>query len=153
MLLNSDPVDFHRAIMMQIYRSLDSREILGRALDALQKGWTKGAFTAQDGSVCILGGMNQACGTLPHEGVAQDHRNRPGFDDALDHLRLALLELAEERGLGNEAHIAELRRNGHLQPGVVESIIPWFNDRVETTYEDVAMLMKRAIHHAEEDSS
>lgn len=137
----------YEAMVREMYRTSSSTELLEGCLERIQRGWAQGTFADLNDNVCIIGGLNTAChGGMASAGVMPEvgHRNFPAFNEALGVLHKALVAMANESGWDPES-IARLDDGNPLQ------WIPWFNDRESTTYEDAALLVKRAIELSKEE--
>ncbi len=121
-----------------MYREFTADEILSRALKILQEGWTKGAFEDELGNFCMLGAMSRA---VAGDAVRTPHK---ALTQAFDLINKAIQDYAEENGIDFGGYTTEqLIKAGAL--------IPTFNDHERVGLEDVTMVMKRALHAAEED--
>jgi hypothetical protein len=150
-LLTTNEIGIYRAMIEDMYRAVNSREILEAALKFMQDGWIKGALETSEG-VCILGGLNKACSqSLSGNPDLVPGPYREGLEGALKALRAALLETAEQ-GAWDVQLIATLKSPWQDDWTVINSLIPYFNDSVAESFEDVALFMKRAIESAEETS-
>lgn len=144
------PQTDYEAMVREMYRAMDSTEVLEKCLEHIQKGgWYKGALEGPGGTVCLLGGLNRACGKGAQQQPEYGDRHYDSFMEAAKALGAVLADMAELEG-GDPDSVKRLRA-GDI--GTVLHVIPQFNDNDRTTYEDVTLVLKRAIEHSKENDA
>ena len=149
-------MESYQAMVQEMYRVIDSRELLEKTLENLAtQGWDQGQLVNGNGEVCLIGGLNLACvKQSTSANVSARYGPEPGLPQhdeymaALELLRRALLDTPEARERLGDERMRQLRDD----PNYILYAIPAFNDKKSTTYEDVTLLVKRAIEKSEEST-
>lgn len=119
----------------------EAKELLTKAANYMSEhGHTKGAFENNDGTVCADGALQKVCGVKFDASVIRTAR------------ALLALQIAKEdsqlneslKNMGGKEWISEW-----LRAEVIQEAIWDYNDRDETTAEDVILMFKRAAERGE----
>lgn len=148
-------MESYQAMVQEMYRVIGSRELLEKTLENLAQGWDQGQLVNNDGDLCLLGGLSAACTRNTDRRLASRYVPGAGTPQhaewraALKLLRQALLDMPEAHSVLGDDHLQNLRTD----PDHILYAIPAFNDHKSTTYEDVTLLVKRAIEKSGEEST